>query len=217
MENYSNSLNDRKAVDSMTGFPDIPKKEDEAPKEKTEPIVATPAIVKKKSGLRRFKDDFIESEVRDVKESIFMDIIMPAIKNTIADGISTFVDMMLFGESGKSRGAHAKNGRIISYNSMYESNPRNKIQTSRSSSRVRVGQIDDVILGSRVDAEKIVRYLQDYIDQYGLVPVSELYDAVGYDTSWTDHSYGWDDISGYSISRVREGFLLELPNPKPLK
>lgn len=217
MENYSNSLNERRAIDSESGFPEIPKKEEEAQKVKTEPIVETPAIVKKKTGLRRFKEDFIESEISDVKESIFMDIVLPAIKNTISDGIATFVDMMLFGDTGRSRGRQQPGRGRVSYNSMYDSNPRNKIQTSRSSSRVRVGQIDDVILASRVDAERVVRYLQDYIDQYGLVPVSELYDAVGYDTSWTDHSYGWDDISGYSISRVRDGFLLELPIPKPLK
>lgn len=217
MESYSNSLNERRAIDSATGFPDIPKKEEEQTKPKTEPVVSTPAIVKKKSGLRKFKDDFIESEISDVKESIFMDIVLPAIKNTISDGIATFVDMMLFGDTGRSRSRGQGLGRgRVSYNSMYDSNPRNKVQTSRTS-RVRVGQIDDVILGSRVDAERVVRYLQDYIDQYGLVPVSELYDAVGYDTSWTDHSYGWDDITGYSISRVRDGFLLELPIPKPLK
>ena len=216
MESYSNSLNERRAIDA-TGFPDIPKKEPEAEKPKTEPIVSTPAVVKKKKGLRRFKEDFIESEISDVKESIFMDIVLPAIKNTISDGIATFVDMMLFGDTGRSRSRSGNIGRggRVSYNSMYDSNPRNKVQTRPS--RVRVGQIDDVILASRVDAERVVRYLQDYIDQYGLVPVSELYDAVGYDTSWTDHSYGWDDISGYSISRVREGFLLELPIPKPLK
>ena len=214
MENYSNSLNERRAIDPVTGFPDVPKKEEEQ-KPKTEPIVTT-ATVKKKTGLRKFKEDFIESEISDVKESIFMDIILPAIKNTISDGIATFVDMMLFGDTGRPRGRQPTGRGRVSYSSMYDSNPRNKVQT-RSSSRVRVGQIDDVILGSRVDAEKVIRHLQDYIDDYGLVPVSELYEAVGYDTSWTDHSYGWEDISGYSITRVREGFLLELPNPKPLK
>ena len=99
---------------------------------------------------------------------------------------------------------------------MYDSNPRNRVQTTRAS-RVSVGQIEDVILGSRVDAERVVRYLQDYITEYGMVPVSELYDAVGYDTKYTDYKYGWYDISGYSISRVSGGFLLELPNPKPLE
>lgn len=216
MEAYSNSLNERKAIDSTTGFPDIPKKEAESAKPKTEPIVTTPAIVKKKTGLRKFKEDFIESEISDVKESIFMDIILPAIKNTISDGIATFVDMMLFGDTGRPRGRQSVRGGRVSYSSMYDSNPRNKIQTSRPS-RVRVGQIDDVILASRVDAERVIRHLQDYIEEYGLAPVSELYDSVGYDTSWTDHSYGWEDISGYSITRVRDGFLLEMPIPKPLK
>lgn len=216
MESYSNSLNERKAIDSMTGFPDIPKKEEESAKPKTEPIVTTPAIVKKKSGLRRFKEDFIESEITDVKESIFADIVLPAIKNTISDGIATFVDMMLFGDTGRSRSRQPGRGGRISYSSMYDSNPRNRVQTTRAS-RVNVGQIEDIILGSRVDAERVVRYLQDYIAEYGMVPVSELYDAVGYDTKYTDYKYGWYDISGYSISRVSGGFLLELPNPKPLE
>ena len=216
MENYSNSLNERRAIDSESGFPEIPKKETEEQKPKTEPIVTTPATVKKKTGLRRFKESFIEAEIADVKESILIDIVVPAIKSTISDGFQTFIDMLLYGDTGRPRSRQPIGRGHVSYNSMYDSNSRNKVQT-RSLGRLRVGQIDDVILGSRVDAERVVRYLQDYIDQYGLVQLSELYDAVGHDTSWTDHDYGWDDISGYSIRRVHEGFLLELPNPKPLK
>jgi len=213
MENY-NSLNSRQPIEA--GYPDIPKKTDQPPEKKPiEKVVATPALVKKKTGLRRFKDDFIESEVRDVKESIFMDIIMPAIKNTIADGISTFVDMMLFGDSGRTaRNLRGRTGKV-SYNSMYDSNPRNKVQTRTG--RVKVGlSIDDVILSTRVDAEKVVRALSDICEEYGMASVADLYDLVGYDTSYTDNKYGWHDISGYSIQRVREGFLLSLPDPKPL-
>lgn len=210
-----NSLTSRQAVDPVTGFPQIPTKKEEQPDKKVEQVVDSPAIVKKKSGLRKFKDDFIESEVADVKESIFMDIIMPAIKNTIADGISTFVDMMLFGDSGRmTRNQRGRSGRgYVSYNSMFESNPRNKVQTRR----VKVGmEIDDIILGSRVDAEKVVRHLSDICEDYGMASVANLYDLVGYSTSYTDNKYGWHDIQGYSITRVREGFLLNLPDPKPL-
>lgn len=213
MENYSSSLTTRQAVDP-SGFPEIPKKEEKAPEKKVDQVVDTPAIVKKKSGLRKFKDDFIESEVRDVKESIFMDIIMPAIKNTIADGISTFVDMMLFGDSGRTiRNQRGRSPRgYTSYSSMFESSPK-KVQTTRT----RIGMsIDDVILGSRVDAEKVVRHLSDICEVYGMASVADLYDLVGYSTSYTDNKYGWHDISGYSITRVREGFLLNLPEPKPL-
>lgn len=218
MENYSNnSLTSRQAVDPLTGLPEIPKKEDLKPEKKVDQVVETPAIVKKKSGFRKFKDDFIESEVKDVKESIFMDIIMPAIKNTIADGISTFVDMMLFGDSARvtrlDRGG--RRGGHISYNSMFESNPRNKVQTRSSRQHVGVA-IDDIILGSRVDAERVVQNLIDICSVYGMASVADLYDLVGYTAAYTDHKYGWHDINGYSISRVREGFLLNLPEPKPL-
>ena len=216
MENYSNSLSSRTPVGKdVTGFPDIPKKEEKEVKKEIKMITEAPAIVKKKSGLRRFRDDFIESEVADVKESIFMDIIMPAIKNTIADGISTFVDMMLFGDSSRSRIGSTRSGakRITSYNSIYDSNPRNKVQTRK----VRIGsEIDDIILGSRVDAERVVASLADDCEEYGMVSVADLYYRVGHQSSYTDNKYGWTDISGYSITRVREGFLLRLPDPKPL-
>ena len=213
MENYNNSLNQRKAVDPLTGIPEIPKKED-TPEKKIDQVVDTPAIVKKKSGLRKFKDDFIESEVKEVKESIFMDIIMPAIKNTIADGISTFVDMMLFGDSGRMTRVQRGRSGYTSYNSMFESNARNKVQ-ARPKQRIGVA-IDDIILGSRVDAERVVRNLSDICVEYGMASLADLYDLVGYTAAYTDHKYGWHSIDGYSITRVREGFLLNLPDPKPL-
>ena len=50
------------------------------------------------------------------------------------------------------------------------------------------------------------------IDQYGEATVADFYELVGVTgNGYTDRSYGWKDLKQAYISRVREGFLFNLP------
>lgn len=76
--------------------------------------------------------------------------------------------------------------------------------------------IIEPIFETRRDAEEILNYMEDLIDEYGFVTVADLYDLVGVSGNYTDNKYGWTDISNAEIVRVRDGYMIKLPKIRKL-
>ena len=75
---------------------------------------------------------------------------------------------------------------------------------------------DEIILATRHEAEEVIDRLFDLISRYETATVADLYELVGEDRSYTDDKWGWTDIRGAGVQRVRNGYLLNLPRPEPL-
>jgi hypothetical protein len=73
-----------------------------------------------------------------------------------------------------------------------------------------------VIIESRGDAEEVLSVLVDMIDKYDVATVADFYDAVGMTTEYSDHNYGWDNLSRSTVQRVRDGWILIMPEPGAL-
>ena len=73
------------------------KNEQREERRKVEPVVSTPATVKKKSEISKFADVFIAEDARNVKSYIFGDIIVPAIKKLVGDIVKDGIEMILWG------------------------------------------------------------------------------------------------------------------------
>lgn len=76
--------------------------------------------------------------------------------------------------------------------------------------------MDEVIIETRVEAEHVLDRMVDLLKQYDQVTVSDLCDLVGATAAYTDNKWGWTDLRGADIRRVREGYLLKLPQPDSL-
>jgi hypothetical protein len=48
---------------------------------------------------------------------------------------------------------------------------------------------------------------------YGQASISDLYELVGITANFTDNKWGWTDLRSSSVSRARDGYLLNLPRP----
>ena len=77
-------------------------------------------------------------------------------------------------------------------------------------------KFDDIILATRHEAEEVVDRLFDLMSRYDQVTVSDLYDLVGISRPFTDEQFGWTDLRGAGVTRVRDGYLLDLPRPETL-
>jgi hypothetical protein len=55
------------------------------------------------------------------------------------------------------------------------------------------------------------------VSQYEQATVNDLYELVGVSGNFTDENYGWTDIRGAGITRIRGGYLLDLPKAELLK
>lgn len=180
---------------------------EQVPEKKVEKAISGSAKVKKKSELRKFADVFISEDFQNIKSYILLGVLVPAIKKAIFDIITNGVDMLLYGESGRTK----KNsfGSQISYRSYYD---RDKGFKDYSRVQFRASySFDDIILETRGEAEEVLTRMDELISTYGMVSVADLYDLVGITGNYTDNKYGWTNLKDASVERGRDGYYLKLP------
>ena len=76
----------------------------------------------------------------------------------------------------------------------------------------------ELVYETRADAEKILNGMSEIIDEYGFVTVADLYDISGLPGAYhTDSMIGWKgSIKESIIKRVRDGYIIDLPEPEVL-
>lgn len=174
-------------------------------RKKLDKVVTGPVKMKKKGGLGKLFGTFISDDVQDIKSYLFKDVVIPTIKKTISDT----VDMILYGSSSKSRSTASR----ISYRSFYDE-PRTRDRDPRPAQGY---SYDDIVLGSRGEAEEVLMRLNELIDTYQIASVADLYDLVGVVGNYTDNRYGWTNLATADVKRVRDGWMLVLPRALPIK
>jgi hypothetical protein len=150
-------------------------------------------------------------------------VIIPATKNLITDMVSQGIERLMFGDS-KSRSSRISGGRstnYTSYNKMYSGATRSDIDRPDGGRKMsergrRTHDFDEVILEDRGEAEQVLDTLIEAIAEYDFATVTDLYDLVGITGSYVDDKWGWSDLRGSEVRRVREGYLLSLPKPQPI-
>lgn len=183
----------------------------EVPEKKVEKIVSGPVKAKKKSEMQKFADVFIQEDAQKVKSYILMDVLVPAIKKAISDIVTNGVDMILYGETGRTKksGSASK----VSYRSYYD-----KRNDQRDYNRTQSGyDYDDIVLDNRGEAEEVLSRMDELISVYGMVSVADFYDLVGVTGNYTDNKYGWTDIRNATVIRAHGGgYMIKLPRALPL-
>lgn len=186
------------------------KEEQKLPEKKIEPVVKG-KVTKKKNNVRKLTDTFVSEDIQNVKSYVLMDVLVPAIKKAISDIVTNGIDMILYGESGRS--TRKTNASTVSYRNYYD----NRRDDRYSSSRTRTGySYDDVVLETRSEAEDVLTRMDELIDTYGVVSVADMYDLVGISCNYTDNKYGWTNLRNAEPVRVRDGYMLKLPKALPI-
>lgn len=191
---------------------------------KIEKIVKGEVVQRKKPLMRRVVESFAGEDVHDVGTYLALEVVVPTIKTLLSDMASQGVERLLFGEATPRRGSSR-----VNYSGMYSGaagRPRitasgGPIRTAaepRSMSRRGRATHDftEIILEDRGEAQDVVDRLSEYVDQYDVVSVGELYQMVGIVGSFQDDKWGWSDLAGTRIVRVRDGYLIDLPRPMEL-
>lgn len=108
----------------------------------------------------------------------------------------------------------------VNYQGMSSAPPRNnRLPTSRTlSRRSRARQdFDEIVIQTRTEAEDVIDRMYDLLSRDGMVTVSDLYELTGIQSSHTDQKWGWTQLRGAKVARLRSGgFLLDLPEPEAL-
>jgi hypothetical protein len=187
---------------------------------RVERVVEKAAIRRKKPLSKRFLETFIGGDAKGVLGYVMMDVLLPAAKDTIADAFSQGIERMLFGEvrSTSRRAGYRPNSGTsgyVSYNRLS-----NGAQVRREEPRPpyekKRHEFDEIILATRVEAEEVIDRLFDLVEKYGSATVADLYELVGISGNYVNEKWGWNDLRGTKIQRLRTGYLLVMPRPETL-
>ena len=184
-----------------------------AQNEPVKKVVTGSVQKKKKSGVHKFTDVFLAEDMSKVKNFIFMDVIVPKLKQAAVDIVTDGINVLLYGDT-----AHKKKSNVsrVSYASYYEKGSESRKDYSAIRSR-NVYDYDDILLESRVEGEHVLDCLGDIIDRFGQASVADLYQLVGENPVHTDYRYGWTSIASASVVPVRGGWMLKLPRVTDIK
>lgn len=173
---------------------------------KLEKVVNGETKTRKKSEVKKFANFFVPEDVDNVKSYILMDVIIPGIKNALADVVS----ILLFGEAGRL-GRGGRDRSKISYQKYYRDDRDDRRDYGRPRSAGGF-DYDDILFETRGDADLVLDQLESAIANYGIASVADLYDLAGITCrSYTANKYGWTDIRTAKVVRVRDGYILQLP------
>lgn len=173
--------------------------------------ITTGNVKTKKKGFgKKFAEVFIGDDVTSVSSYILYDVLIPAAKSTLSDMVSGGIEMLLFGEAKGTRTRRDKNKSYVSYSS-YSRGERERGASDRSAVNRARHNFDEIILESRGEAEEVLSHLVDLTEDYGQATIADLYSLVGMTSAFTDDKYGWTNLSTATVSRVREGYLINLP------
>lgn len=192
------------------------KREEREDHRKVEKVIKGRVVQKKKSLGKRFLETFIGDDVNSVTGYILHDVLIPAAKATLSDMVQGGIEMLLFGERKGNRTRRDQGRSYVSYNNYSSQNNRREDRREYGQRSRARHNFDDIILSTRGEAEEVLSHLVDLTMDYGEASVADLYDLVGITEEFTDRKYGWTNLGSASVSRVREGYLLNLPKPIPL-
>lgn len=180
-------------------------------KKPLEKVVTGAAKTRKKSEARKFFNIFVPENTDSVRASILADVIVPGVKNAIADVVS----IMLFGDSGRL--GSRKGGSRVGYQKFYD----DRRDDRRAYGRPRAAatfECDDIIFETYGDAALVLEQLEAAIANYDVASVADLYDLAGVTCpNYTANKYGWSDLRRAKVIHTREGYMLQLPRTEELR
>jgi hypothetical protein len=194
------------------------KKPVDQPVKKLEKVIEGTAIRQKPPIGKRIRQAFTGDDARSVGDYLLFDVFLPALKTTISDMASQGVERLLFGEKSRTPGAGNRRPGTVNYNMISGRNVATRDEPRALSQRDRATHnFDPIVLPTRQDAETVLASMIDTIEQYDMATVSDLYELVGVTGNFTDDKWGWTNLAGADITRVRDGYVLDLPPTKPIR
>ena len=181
-----------------------------------ERVTSGEAIRKKKSLGKHLRETFIAGDLKSSIRYVTFDILLPTIRDMLWEAGSGGIEKLIFGDSRRRGSTTPQSGPTgyVSYN-RYSTTGSRMSSPQRAMSRMARSRhdFDEIVLDSRVEAEEVIERLFDLVSRYETATVADLYELVGLPSSHTDNKWGWTDLQGTGVSRVRDGYLLDLPDP----
>lgn len=199
METYNYESNSHKSKQGESRAP--------AEQKRVEKVVKGSVTKKKKTVGSKIADD-----VAGVTDYLKKDVLIPSAKKLIVDLVKNGIDMLAYGSIDR-RGDRSVVDRV-SYDKRYVRSDDRYPSVPQTRARFDYDQIE---FRSRDDAEKVLTRMDEVIETYGHVRVSDLYDLMGMTCDYTCNDYGWTNLSTARVVRTRDGYVLDMPRIAPIR
>ena len=216
---------------SNTNYPDnsrsgredkVTPKTELKPEPRVKKVVAGKVIQRKKPLGRRISETLF-SNSKGVWLYVVGDILVPAAKDMVVDAAQASLERTFYGESrpGGRRPSHRGGVNLghTAYNrfSQTGANNRQRDEGRNPSRQARATHsFSEIILETRGEATDVIDQLFELTSKFESATVADLYDMVNITGDYTDTKWGWYDLRGAGVERIRSGYLLDLPRPVPL-
>jgi hypothetical protein len=183
-----------------------------------EKVIVSEVIQRPKPMGRKFKDIFFGGDARSTARYVTGDVLLPALRNLIVDMTIEGVKRIVYGESSVRRNRTIDFRSRVQYNNpinpVYR-DPRERAylpdQPPYPFRATTKRELNEYILRTKEEAERVVELLIELVDQYGVATVSDLMDMLDLTSSPIDNKWGWTHLGKIEIRQIREGYLIELP------
>lgn len=187
-----------------------------APKKEVKQIVSG-AVLVPRPATKRFFDYLFAESPKALGRKIGRDVIVPRLKAGFEEAANSFLSGMLWGDSANRPLGTIVKGTVlrgggVNYHQIGGS-PSLLAQAQQTQVNKSSGNYQDMVLPTQQFAEVLLANMYELLNQYRRVAVADLYEAAGITPAISDNSYGWTSLDGARISKVRDGYLLELPRP----
>lgn len=194
----------------------IEKKSEKQAEERpeVEKVIEGEVVRRKKPLTKRFKETFFSGDMSEVWRTIVVDVMVPQAKDMILDIVSQGAERAIYGEV-RARGSRSSSRNYTPYNRYSANMPKNEPRTISSRARA-AHNFDEVVLPTRPEAEDVIERLYDLVSKYDFATVADLYSLVGIKPNYTDEKWGWTDLRGLGATRIKGGYLIDIPRPEPI-
>lgn len=184
------------------------------------PVISGTAVERKEPLRKKFLQAYAGDSAQSVGQYLLMDVIVPGTKNIISDLVTQGINRLLYGGSRPvQNGVRSNVGG--GYGRFFNGGANGGQNQQQSQPVVRQAQqahgFGEIVLQTRSDAELVIDSLRELIEVYGNAKVANLYSLVGITGDFTNQSYGWTNLSRAGVIQIREGYLLDLPQPEVLR
>ena len=193
------------------------------PEKIVEQVVMGEVTSRKKPLGRRLREIFIGGDSKSVVGYVFSEVLVPQAKDMLNEMVSTGFERLIYGENRPRRpGGHRPTVSPGPTNyTRYADRGNNPIGRHSASDRqpnasVRTQSIDDILFATRPEADTVVDRMYDILENYDAVTVQDLHSLIGWSSTYTDQKWGWTELHGLEVRRVRDGYSLTLPKTTAL-
>ena len=192
------------------------------------PVVSSDVVRVKRTTGRKIKDLIIAADLRTVANYVTYEVLIPAFKNMLFEGISRGAEKMVYRGEARFRprhggffgtnpmpGTHSKVTYNISSREMEQYRP----QATNPPGATAYPRQDhnDFLLASKQDAESVLEHMYNLLGQYESLSVAEVNELMNLPSVYTDQKWGWTDLRGVEARQVRGGgWIIDLPKPEPI-